>query len=172
MHFGKTVFDFFSYLVRKLNILAASGLTVVYRALWDFAAEHLFETHSLTAKRNESDLLYFPRRACIRSGRKPFPFPTVKRHTAVVPAEFHNIALTGDSETRRTDIHRPVDQQISPRFMGFRLMRPLVHKPAVGGLVVFPPLHFRVYQSPLSSAEVEMLQAGYLQEIFLFIHLL
>lgn len=61
------------------------------------------------------------------------------------------------------------DQKVSPAFLFFPVMGPLMHQCAIHCAVILRPLVFNVDQRPLPAAKHKMLQAGKLEEIVLVI---
>ena len=84
---------------------------------------------------------------------------------------FQNIALPGYPQLRRVDAHPAGDEPVTPAFLKLRVVGILMQDFSINGAVVLRPLILNVNQRPSAPAELEMLQAGQLEEVlFLIFH--
>ncbi len=81
--------------------------------------------------------------------------------------KFQNVTGTGNAQGRGEDPHIPGDEQVPPAFTEITVVGVFVENGPVGGAKILRPLVFNVDEGPLAAAELEVLQAGELEEILL-----
>ncbi len=171
MHLAKHLFDLGSQLRSKHHRLPPTNLAIIQCSLRDIAAQHILQTHGLSAKLKRIACVFSWSPTLILYGvGLPETVLPRQRNAGGSPAVLQYVASPGHPQLRRIHIGTACDKAIPTTLLKFWIMGVFMEQCPIYRAVVFCPLVFDVDQCPLTPAKRKMLQSGELEEILLRIN--
>lgn len=167
VHFPEQGSDFFPQVGGEFHLRALSRLAVIQKSSWNVATKHLFEAHGLRGQLEDVDVvgLRFPFFVLDGCGEECARSP-VNRDALGTRAQFHDVALSADSQLSRMDGHSSGSQEVASFFGEESVVCVFVQNIPFDRTNIVCPQSFDVNQRPLPSAEREVLDAGKLEVVF------
>jgi len=149
--------------VVKPDLASSPVLTIEEGTALNHYAEHLFETERLRTELNLVAGIRLRTAALVLDRKSPPPTPAIRQLDCPATRcfngmEFHHICLAGQSQSQGLNVQAARNNHARPHFRSY-LMYSLMENPPLCGEPVLFPLLFKMDQTPLPLAKLQMLQA-------------